>query len=124
MQEYDAILKAAVLGTADYHTTMRQVADDGLRRRVNYVPQRMALENPVLPVHPGYLESVDPIMQVLIGDDQISHCNQSSPYLVLAWLLLGSDNEYRICQYVDDVRILKQVAITHIRIALGNMLLD
>jgi hypothetical protein len=116
-------LKAAVLGTADYHTTMRQIVDDSLRRLVNYVPSHMNVDNSynsLPPVHADYLPQVDLIMQKLAGDNELLDCNPRSPYLMLAWLLIGSDNEYRICQYIDDMCIAKQAAIIHIRIALGG----
>ena len=61
------------------------------------------------------------MMQELMGDRLLTDCNPRSPYLVLVWMLIGSDNEYRICQYVDARHLLKQVAIIHIRIVLGDV---
>src|SRR5688572_31978742 len=103
MQEYEATLKAAVLGTANYHATMREIVDGSLRRRVNFVPQRMASDKPLLSVYPNYLDEVDVIMNDLSNDDWLTNCNPRSPYLLLVWLLIGSDNNYRVCQYFDDV---------------------
>lgn len=118
--EYEKTLKAAILGTEDYHVTMREITDSSLHRIVNYVPQRMKPDNPVLSVHPDYLERVNEMMTGFSSYTRITNSNPRSPYLVLAWLLVGSDNEHRICQYVDEVRTLKQVAIILIRIALGD----
>jgi hypothetical protein len=114
-------LKAAILGTEDYHATMREIVDTSLRRRINYVPQRMSVDSNCIlpPVHADYLPQVDLIMQKLADDNELVNCNPRSAYLMLAWLLMGSDNEYRTCLYVDML-IPKQVAIILIRIALGN----
>jgi hypothetical protein len=114
-------LKAAILGTEDYHATMRELANSGLRRKLNYAPLQMNPDSPHLPVTPVYVEPPDLIMQILANDGTIADCNRRSIHLVVAWLLVASDNEYRICQYIDNVWIIKLVAILHIRIALGDM---
>jgi hypothetical protein len=115
-------LKAAILGTSDYHATMREIVDTSLRHRINYVPQRMSVDSNCIlpPVHPNYLYEIDLKIQEF-GDEWITNCNPRSPYLLMAWLLIGSDNKYRACQYVDEMNITKHVAIIHIRIALGDM---
>lgn len=97
-------MKAAILDTEDYHATMREIVDSSLRRRMYYVPQRMESDKPLLSVYPSYLDEVDVIMNDLSNDDWLTNCNPRSPYLLLVWLLIGSDNKYRICQYFDDVQ--------------------
>jgi hypothetical protein len=90
---------------------------------VDYVPLRMnpnSQRSLLPPVHADYLERVDLIMQDLGEDEGLANCNPRSPYLLLAWLLVGWDNEYRTCQYLDEMRITKQVVSIHIRIALGD----
>lgn len=100
---------------------MRQIATTGLQRMAGYIAPVMTVTDSVIAsVHENYLERVDPIMQALADDESLVNCNPRAPYLMLAWLLVGSDNPYRSCKYVDNTTIHKQVAIIHIRIALGD----
>jgi hypothetical protein len=122
--EYREILKAAILGTDNYHATMRQTADSSLRRALSYTPPRLnvdSLHNSFPLVHAACSQETDKMMQQLGSDSRFTNCNKCSPYLILAWLLIGSDNEYRTCQYLDDLRLPKQIAIIHVRLALGNV---
>jgi hypothetical protein len=155
--EYEKTLKAAILGTENYHATMREIMDSCLHLRVHYLPPRMNPDSSLPPVESYYSAPADRLMQNLVrdwfgnekiyldwrspittvweiglklnrtlatlhspSDNLFDNCNPRSPYLVLAWLLISSDNKYRICQYSDNIPLLKQVAIMHIRIALGD----
>lgn len=114
-------MKAAIIGTTEYHKAMRQITANTLQRVAGFIAPTMPVrEIQIESVHESYLERVDAVMQALADDSDLVNCNPRSPYLMLAWLLVGSDNPYRSCQYVDDTRIHRQVAIIHIRIALGD----
>jgi hypothetical protein len=112
------ITSKAVLGTDDYHATMRALVRNALQQQAGYVPQVVSGDDGLLPVEAEYLERVDPIMQTLADDETLTGCNPRSPYLMFAWILVGSDNPYR--KYVEDTSIIERIAITHLRIALGN----
>jgi hypothetical protein len=116
-----AMSKAAIIeGTTEYHQLMRQIVTNSLQSMAGYIaPTMAASEIQTTTVHENYLERVDPMMQALADDESLMNCNPRAPYLMLAWLLVGSDNRYRSCQYVEDMRHHKQVAIIHIRIASG-----
>ena len=117
--------QASIEGTTEYHPIMRQIVTNSLQRMAGYIAPTMSIpEIQITPVHENYLEQVDAMMQALANDDSLVNCNPRAPYLLLAWLLVGSDNPYRNCQYVNDTRIHKQVAIIHIRIASGDAPLE
>jgi hypothetical protein len=113
------ITSEAVLGTDDYHATMRVIARNALQQQAGYVAPTMdTVTDGIMPVEAEYLERVDPIMQTLADDETLTGCNPRVPYLMFAWILVGSDNPYR--KYVEDTSIIERIAITHLRIALGN----
>ena len=114
-------IKNAVIGTEAYHETMRQIATDGLQRMAGYKVQSLdSLCCYIPPVDSDYLDRVDTIMQTLADDVSLTDCNPRSPFLMLAWLLIGSDNPYASCQYVYDAKLHTRIAIILIRIALGD----
>jgi hypothetical protein len=113
------ITSEAVLGTEDYHATMRVIARNALQQQAGYVAPTMdTVTDGIMPVEAEYLERVDPIMQTLADDETLTGCNPRVPYLMFAWILVGSDNPYR--KYVEDTSIIGRIAIIHLRIALGD----
>jgi hypothetical protein len=121
-------LKSAILGTQhtgdDARDILRQAGIRGFQRLAGYIAPVMPVldDYEIAPVHENYLALVDPMIQELADNKNLVNCNPRAPYLLLAWLVVGSDNPYRSCQYASDTRIHNQVAIYHIRIALGDII--
>jgi hypothetical protein len=91
-----------------------------LQYKAAYVPGK--LDEPVstlMPVGDLFAE-VAKFKMTRLCDEPIEVCNPRAPYLVLAWLLVGSDNPYRVNQYVaNDDRIMCSVAYRLLMIACG-----
>lgn len=111
-------MKAAILGTDDYHATMQQIAQNALLRRYILQTSEVALELPA--VDKRFAKHTDTFVQSILRDKSFINCNPRSPYLFLAWLLIGSDNQYRTHPLVDNIKIQLMVAILQLRIALGD----
>lgn len=116
------ILKAAVVGTEDYHSIMRQIAVNTIQHKAGYTPQTAARATPIPSVEKNFAACADALVQAITRNQAHNHCNRRSPYLWLVWLLVGSDNPYRTAQYVDDDTLLRQITMILIRIALGDVL--
>jgi hypothetical protein len=110
-------MKAAILGTDDYHATMQTAARNALHPQ----PKIAAIKPFLLPaVAENYAVCSDVIVRRIADIQRKTNCNPRVPYLFLAWFLLGSDNPYRIGPYISDDLKYKQVAILFLRVALGD----
>jgi hypothetical protein len=49
----------------------------------------------------------------------VQGCNPRVPYLLLAWLLVGSDNRFRINRNVDDDTLIRYISHFFVEIAMG-----
>lgn len=116
-------MKEAIIGTDDYHDTMKQVAQNGMQRMAGYKPQIADMSIELPPVGEKFAVCADHMVQHITLDHTLINCNPRCPYLFLAWLLIGSDNIFRNSQYIEDDLLHRQVAILHIRIVLGDVLL-
>jgi len=118
-------MKAALLGTQHYRVTQTEreillaAGAAGFRRMAGYTPPQMPVKIPTLsPVANSFAAYADAMMTELCGE-AVPGCIPRVPYLVLAWLLIGSDNEYRVFQYTIEPLIFSQVARQLLWIALG-----
>jgi hypothetical protein len=134
-------VKAAIIGTQDYHGVMRCAAEVALFRGAGYtaqVTQDTTIElNPVgtfferlaeklfqglttkhkTPYKKGIITIIDygggsPAKAPYIASPRM-------PYLLIAWILVGADNPYRCNQYFDDDAILWHIARLFVVLALG-----
>jgi hypothetical protein len=117
-------MKAAVLGTIDYHTTMQQAAKNALQRQAGYIPQvcNSAIEIELPCVHETFTKHADGITQSLAYMENARDCNPRSLYLYLAWLLIGSDNPFRLNRYLENDAFHQRIAFQYFGIALGLVL--
>jgi hypothetical protein len=115
-------VKAALLGTTDYHATMRELARDALLRKYILQMTENALELP--PVDKRFTQHTDTFIQSILRNNSFINCNPRSLYLFLAWLLSGSDNQYRTYPFADNIKLQLMVAILQLRIALGDNTVD
>jgi hypothetical protein len=132
-------VKAAIIGTQDYHEVMRCAAEAVLFRRAGYtaqVTQDTTIElNPVLRLFERYsvhlmryfVDNVTPygidtirFDRGILDKNSPYSFNSRMPYLVIAWILIGADNPYRCNQYVKDETIMWRVAQLFVAIALGH----
>src|SRR5215510_9070614 len=103
-------MKIAILGTQalpaqDERRLLRSIGVAALQRMAGYIPSQIPTQTVRLfPVEPPYCDYALRLM-VQLCDQPITECNPRVPYLFLAWLLVGMDNDYRATQYVEDDRI-------------------
>ncbi len=57
-------MKAAVLGTNDYHAVMQQVAKNALQRQGGYVPGHVEIDATTPPKHRGYLYPIRAVLEI------------------------------------------------------------
>ena len=117
-------MKDAVLGTNhnadDARAILRQAGMHSFQRLAGYIPQVMPLDTPMLPpvCHP--FEQGTDAMMLHFCNQRMKGCNPRVPYLLFIWLLVGSDNKYRLQQYMKDKDILRQLAMLLIAITCGS----
>lgn len=115
-------MKAAILGTTDYHTTMQQIAQNALQRMGGYIPQKAEIPTSLPPISEDFsgcaVETIQKILDWKLGTD----INPRSLYLFLVWVLVGSDNPYHLCKHDEKIPFDKRVATLLIRLALGDEL--
>ena len=118
-------MKAAILGTQstpaqDERVLLRSMGISALQHMAGYVPTQIPPQAiRLFPVELPYRDAALRLM-VQLCEQPIEICNPRVPYLFLAWLLVGADNEYRATQYVDDDQIIRSVAAALISIACGE----
>jgi hypothetical protein len=121
-------VKAAILGTQhpDIHETEREILLDagteGFRRIAGYMPSKMPPDTPILPAMDEYFSCFSALVMKEICTLNIPNSNPRVSYLMVIWLLLGSDNPYCLKQYVPDDTRLREVARFFMGIALGDVL--
>jgi len=122
-------MKAALLGTDHYQhdtnpqTILREAGINYLQRMAGYIPNTMPVNPITLPPANGFSQyTTDTIMSNLSGQT-VTNCNQRVPLLLLAWLLVGSDNEFRVSSYAAQANIVRDVAFMLLRCAMGEHLI-
>jgi hypothetical protein len=122
-------MKAALLGTDHYQheanpqTILRDTGIKYLRHMAGYIPKTMPVTPITLP-HPIIFEqfTTNCIMTSLCGQT-VTNCNPRAPLLMMAWLLVGSDNEFRVSAYATQVSFVRDVTFMLLRYALGERLI-
>jgi hypothetical protein len=118
-------MKAAILGTQsmpeqDERALLRSVGIAALQQMAGYVPAQIPPQTlRLFPVEAPYRDCALRLM-VQLCDQPIEDCNPRVPYLFLAWLLVGSDNDYRATQYVMNDQIVRRIAAAFISMACGE----
>ena len=117
-------MKAAILGTtpSEAQQLLQDVGIRALRRMAGYQPQTMPFEIPKLPsISKPNQSTADKVMAILCGSGAgVRNCNPRVPYLMLAWLLVGADNEYRVSDYAAPYSFLQPVLALLLRCAMGE----
>jgi hypothetical protein len=119
-------MKAAIRGTDhcrdnfNPRTVLHEAAVQGLQYMAGYVPAQMPIQSIDLPpVIAHDQRTSDDFMTSLCGY-AVQQCNQRVPYMLLAWLLVGSDNPYRVKDYAAYDSLLRPVTQIALRCALGE----
>lgn len=117
-------MKAAIIGTQNHNADPQIVLHDAgvtaLQHMAGYIAPKMPVDSVKMPpvtIHDPV--TADAIMTSLCG--QKAHdCNRRAPYLMLAWLLVGSDNAFRVIDYAAHDSLLRPVTFILLRYALGS----
>src|SRR5688572_28428522 len=122
-------MKAALLGTDHYQhdanpqTILREAGINYLQRMAGYIPNTMPVNPITLPPANAFEQSTtDSIMSSLCGQT-VTNCNQRVPLLMLAWLLVGSDNEFRVSAYAAQASFVRDLTFMLLRCAIGEHLI-
>jgi hypothetical protein len=119
-------MKAAILGTAqvgklgEETTILHNAGLTTLQQMAGYVAQTMPVKPLILPPVTAHdQQTADAIMSGLCRR-AVHNCNLRVPYLMLAWLLVGSDNEFRVAGYAAKDSYLRLVTLRLLRFAVGE----
>jgi hypothetical protein len=125
-------MKSAILGTRHLKQPVEPkllLQDTGikvLQRMAGYQPAAMPVDIPKLPPVAKPIQPIaDTIMAIFCGGGTgIRNCNPRAPYLMLAWILVGADNPYRVMNYAARDSFLRPVLAVLLRCAMGERFTD
>jgi hypothetical protein len=119
-------MKDAVLGSIhnnsseDARKILRKAGMQSFKQLAGYVPPTMSVDTPMLPaIQYPFTNGTDAMMTRLCGE-RLYGCNPRVPYLLFIWLLVASDNQHRLHQYIKDNNVLRRLALLLMRVACGN----
>jgi hypothetical protein len=120
------LVDMAAVGTQQHHIIgsethlLREAGIVGLQHKAGYVPATMPPETPAyLPVADNYATCADAMMTRFCNQEVVG-ANPRAPYLVVIWLLLGSDNPFCFRRYTSDSPVILSMSILFLRIACGD----
>ena len=91
---------------------------NSLYRQAGFIPQKIRAELSMPQVSDTYTVCVDAILSE-ICDEQVIDANPRTPYLALAWHLVGSDNEKRLNKSGEIPYLIRLITLMSLYIASG-----
>jgi hypothetical protein len=121
-------MRTAVIGTANSNcvgtekTILQDAGIRGMQRLAGMIPQQMPFDAPTMPPLEDNFGLCSKTIMASLGGFQLAelkHMDTRMPYLLLAWLLAGADNPYRLSQTNAEATIVQHMACLMLATACG-----